>query len=75
MKSCATTLDPRFKKLHFVKALAVAISQIDLLLKENTTSNSPQNMIEKLNMGMINRERDSVWSFHDHLVIKNNANL
>lgn len=76
IKSCATILDPRFKKLHFEKALAAAtaISQIESSLKENTAFNSPQN-IEKLNMGMINDKHDSVWSFHDHLVLKRNANF
>lgn len=36
IKSCATILDPRFKKLHFEKALAaaIAISRIELLLKK-----------------------------------------
>ncbi|XP_012218599.1 zinc finger BED domain-containing protein 4-like [Linepithema humile] len=72
IKSCATILDPRFKKLHFENALAAksAISRIELLLKENTTPNNPQNMIEKFNTDMINRESD-VWDFHDHLVMKN----
>ncbi|XP_011687027.1 PREDICTED: uncharacterized protein LOC105449470 [Wasmannia auropunctata] len=72
--SISAILDPRFKKLHFEKALAAAtvISRIELLVKKKST---PQNMTtEKMNV-IFNKECDNVWGFHDHhLVAKNNTN-
>jgi zinc finger BED domain-containing protein 1 (E3 SUMO-protein ligase ZBED1) len=71
--SIATILDPRFKKLHFEKALAAAtaITRIDSLMKQNTKL--LQNITNTLNIDMV-KEYDSVWSFHDQLVTKHNTN-
>ncbi|XP_024888593.1 zinc finger BED domain-containing protein 4-like [Temnothorax curvispinosus] len=71
--SISTILDPRFKKLHFEKALlaANAISRIESLLQRNKIR---RNMTEKLNAGMVEKDCDNLWSFHEHLVSKNNTN-
>ncbi|KYN04655.1 Zinc finger BED domain-containing protein 4, partial [Cyphomyrmex costatus] len=70
--SIATILDPRFKKLHFEKALAAAttVSRIELLLKKNTTKKN----INELNIDLSNENYDDIWNIHDHLIAKNNNN-
>ncbi|KYN20124.1 Zinc finger BED domain-containing protein 1 [Trachymyrmex cornetzi] len=68
--SIAIILDPRFKKLHFDRALAAAtaISRIESLLNKNT----PKKIIE-LNVNLTYENCD-VWNIHDHMVAKNNNN-
>ncbi|KYM96901.1 Zinc finger BED domain-containing protein 4 [Cyphomyrmex costatus] len=66
--SIATILDPRFKKLHFEKALAAGttVSRIELLLKKKN--------INELNIDLTNENYDDIWNIHDYLIPKNNNN-